>query len=326
VHYRPLGKTGLSVSEIGFGTWGIGGSSWIGAQEDESVRALRRAIELGVNFIDTARGYGDSERIVGRVVREHRGDPLYVATKAPPKNKIWPAPSGLDPAKTFPRRHIRKSLEQSLKASGLESFDVLQFHVWSDEWVGRGDWLEAIAELKKAGKIRFFGVSVNDNQPENVLELVRSGHLDTVQVIYNIFHQEPQEQLFPACAQNGVGVIVRVPLDEGGLTGQITAQTTFPDGDFRHGYFAGNRKAQVQEHVAALTADLGIEPDQLAEVALRFVLSNEAVSTVIPGMRTVRNVERNAAVGDGQGLTADQLAIIAKHRWERNFYQPDPAA
>jgi aryl-alcohol dehydrogenase-like predicted oxidoreductase len=320
VHYRPLGKTGLSVSEIGYGAWGIGGSMWIGAEEDESVRALRRAIELGVNFIDTARGYGDSERIVGRVVREHPGETLYVATKVPPKNGMWPAPRGLDPAETYPGDHIRASLETSLRASGLEAFDVLQFHVWSDDWMSRGDWLETIEDLKKQGKIRYFGVSVNDYQPESALELVRSGHLDTVQCIYNIFHQAPEEHLLPACVQHGVGVIARVPLDEGGLTGQITPETTFPDGDFRNRYFGGDRKAQVKRHVDALVADLGIETDQLAEIALRYVLSHDAVSTVPVGMRTVRNVERNVAVGDGRGLSAEQQAIVAKHRWERNFW------
>jgi len=320
VQYRPLGKTGVSVSEIGYGAWGIGGSGWIGAQEDESVRALRRAIELGVNFIDTARGYGESERIVGAVVREHRGDPLYVATKVPPKNRIWPAPDGVDPAETFPGDHIRTSLEKSLRASGLEAFDLLQFHVWSDEWMGRGDWLETIEDLKREGKIRFFGVSINDYQPDNALDLVRSGHVDAVQVIYNAFHQAPEEHLLPACAEHGVGVIVRVALDEGGLTGRITPGTTFPDGDFRNSFFGGDRKSQVKQHVDALVADLGIEADEIAEVALRYVLSRDAVSTVIAGMRTVRNVERNAAVGDGHGLSAGQQATVARHRWERNFY------
>jgi len=224
VQHRPLGKTGLSVSEIGFGAWGIGGSGWIGAQEDESVRALHRAIELGVNFIDTARGYGESERIVGQVVREHRGDPLYVATKVPPKNRTWPAPDGVDPAEAFPGNHIRASLETSLRVSGLEAFDLLQFHVWSDEWMGRGDWLETVEDLKREGKIRFFGVSVNDYQPGNVLDLVRSGHADAIQVIYNAFHQEPEEQLLPACAQHGVGVIVRVALDEGGQIGRASCR------------------------------------------------------------------------------------------------------
>ncbi len=200
MHNRPLGKTGLSVSEIGYGAWGIGGSGWIGAQEDESVRALHRAIELG-----------------------------------------------------------------------------------------------------------------DDYQPDNALDLVRSGHVDAVQVIYNAFHQAPEEHLLPACAEHGVGVIVRVALDEGGLTGRVTPDTTFPDGDFRNSFFGGDRKAQVKQHVDALVADLGIEQDQIAEVALRYVLSRDVVSTVIAGMRTVRNVERNAAVGDGRGLSAAQQAIVARH-------------
>jgi aryl-alcohol dehydrogenase-like predicted oxidoreductase len=197
--------------------------------------------------------------------------------------------------------------------------------VWSDEWVGRGDWLETIEQLKQAGKIRFFGVSINDHQSANVLELVRSGAVDSVQCIYNVFHQAPEDDLLPACAEHGVGVIVRVPLDEGALTGLITAETTFPEGDFRNWYFGGSRRARIEQRIDTLTADLGIQRDQMAEVALRYVLSHHAVSTVIPGMRTVRHVERNAAVGGGTGLDARQRAIVAAHRWEKNFYGPDPA-
>ncbi len=319
MEYRTLGRTGLKVSEIGYGAWGIGAAQWVGAREDESVAALRRAIELGVNFIDTARGYGESERIVGSVLREH--PEVLVATKVPPKNGIWPAPDGLHPDETFPGQHIRASLETSLAASGLEAFDVLQFHVWSDEWVGKGDWLETITDLRREGKIRFFGVSINDHQPENAIELIRSGAVDTVQVIYNAFHQQPEERLLPACAEHEVGVIVRVALDEGGLTGRITADSTFPEGDFRNNYFGGDRPAQVEERVAALVGDLGIETDALADVALRYVLDHPAVSTVIAGMRSVRNVERNAATSDGRRLTAEQREVIRRHRWERNFYR-----
>jgi aryl-alcohol dehydrogenase-like predicted oxidoreductase len=321
MHYRPLGNSGLSVSEIGFGAWGIGASAWIGATEDESIQALHRAIELGVNFVDTARGYGESERIVGRVLREHRGDPVFVATKVPPKNGVWPAPTGIDPAEAFPGEHIRASLDTSLRTSGLEAFDVLQFHVWSDDWVGRGDWLETIQSLKQAGKIRLFGVSVNDHQPQNVIELVRSGQVDTVQVIYNIFDQAPEDELLPACAEHGVGVIVRVALDEGGLTGLITPDATFPDGDFRNRYFRGDRRAEVSRRVDAIVTDLGIGRDQMAETALRYVLTAPEVSTVIAGMRTVRNVERNAAVGDGTPMEAQRRKALAAHRWDRNFYQ-----
>lgn len=321
MRYRPLGRSALSVSEIGYGAWGIGASAWVGASEDESLRALHRALDLGVNFVDTARGYGESERIVGRLVRERAGgDEVLVATKVPPLNGVWPAPGGVDPADAFPGAHIRQSLETSLRASGLDHFDVLQFHVWSDEWVGRGDWLETVADLKREGLIRLFGVSVNDHQPENALALVRSGVVDTVQVIYNVFDQAPAEQLFPACEEHGVGVIVRVALDEGGLTGRVVAGTTFPEGDFRNRYFRGDRPAQVEEHVDAIVSDLGITREELAETALRFVLSAPAVSTVIPGMRTVRNAERNAAVSDGVLLDAAVLRVLAGHRWQRNFY------
>lgn len=322
MEYRPLGRTGLQVSEIGYGAWGIGGSMWIGADEDESLAALHRAIDLGVNVIDTARGYGESERIVGGVIREHPD--VHVATKVPPKNGIWPAPSGIHADEAFPGDHIRESLETSLAASGLEAFDVLQLHVWSDEWVGQGDWLETVADLRQEGKIRFFGVSINDYQPENALALVRSGAVDTVQVIYNAFHQQPEAELLPACAEHGVGVIVRVALDEGGLTGRVTAGSTFPDGDFRNRYFGGDRRAQVEQHVTALVDELGIGTDEIADVALRYVLDEPAVSTVIAGMRTVRNVERNAATSDGRRLTAEQRDVVRRHRWERNFYQaPD---
>jgi aryl-alcohol dehydrogenase-like predicted oxidoreductase len=322
MRYRELGKTGLSVSEIGYGAWGIGGSMWIGADEDESVRALHRAIELGVTFIDTARGYGESERIVGGVLRDHAGEGLVVATKIPPKNLTWPAPDGIDPSESYPGSHIRKSLETSLTTAGLDAFDIVQFHVWSDEWVGRGDWLATIEALKKEGKIRHFGISINDYQPGNAIELVRSGVVDTVQVIYNVFHQEPAEHLFPACREHGVGVIVRVALDEGGLTGRVHENTEFPDGDFRNRYFGGDRKAEVARHIAALTDDLGIAEGDVAETALRYVLAEPAVSTVIVGMRTTTNVERNAAISDGTPLSEDRLAKLAGHRWERNFYQP----
>ncbi|MDX6242674.1 MAG: hypothetical protein QOE76_397 [Frankiales bacterium] len=321
MEYRPLGRTGLSVSEIGYGAWGIGGSMWIGAEEDESVRALHRAIELGVNFIDTARGYGESERIVGGVLREHASDEIFVATKVPPKNLSWPAPDGVDPMDAFPGSHIRASLETSLAASGLEAFDVLQFHVWSDEWVGRGDWLETVQALKDEGKIRFFGVSINDYQPENALALIATGAVDTVQVIHNVFHQQPESELFPACLAAGVGVIVRVALDEGGLTGRITAGTTFPEGDFRNVYFAGDRPAEVEARVAKLTADVGIPADGVADLALRYVLAQPAVSTVIAGMRTVRNVERNVATSDGVPLPASTVSALHGHRWERDFYR-----
>jgi aryl-alcohol dehydrogenase-like predicted oxidoreductase len=320
VHYRRLGRTGLEVSEIGYGAWGIGKTQWLGAQDDESLRALNTAIDLGLNFIDTALGYGEghSERLVGQVVSE-REERVYVATKIPPKNGKWPAPAGLHPDETFPADHVRECTHRSLKNLGLDAIDVQQFHVWHDEWVGEGDWLEAVEDLKKEGKIRFFGVSINDHEPHNAIRLIETGVVDTVQVIYNVFDQSPEDELFPACQEHDVGVIARVPFDEGALTGRITPETTFEEGDFRNDYFRGDRKKDVDERVRAIVSELGVSRDEMAEVALRYVLSHPAVSTVIPGMRSVRNVERNMRVGDGRGLPEEQIQRLKAHRWVRNF-------
>ena len=311
MNYRSLGKTGLQVSEIGYGAWGIGKGVWIGASDEESVKALHRAVDLGLNFIDTALAYGDghSEKLVGQLVKE-RSETIYVATKIPPKNEVWPAQSGTPVAETFPADHVIAGTEQSLKNLGLETIDVQQFHVWSDEWVNQGDWLEAIQKLKQQGKLKYFGVSINDYQPENAIKLIETGVVDTVQVIYNIFEQSPEENLLPACERQNVGVIVRVALDEGGLTGTITPDTTFEESDFRSKYFRGDRTLQVYERVEHIASDLSINSDQLAETALRYVLSHPAVSTVIPGMRSVRNVERNCLLGDGRGQPADTVGTI----------------
>jgi aryl-alcohol dehydrogenase-like predicted oxidoreductase len=211
--------------------------------------------------------------------------------------------------------------EQSLKNLGLESIDVQQFHVWSDEWVDQGNWLEAILKLKQQGKVKHFGVSINDYQPENAIKLIETGAADTVQVIYNIFEQSPEDKLFPACELHNVGVIVRVALDEGGLTGKITPYTTFEEGDFRSKYFRGDRKEMVYERVQKIALDLDITLEQTAEIALRYVLSHPAVSTVIPGMRSVQNVERNCKIGDGRGLPAEMITKLKAHRWARNFYE-----
>jgi aryl-alcohol dehydrogenase-like predicted oxidoreductase len=319
VNQRKLGRTGLEVSEIGYGAWGIGQSMWLGAEDDESLAALNRAIDLGVTLIDTALGYGNghSEQLVGQVVRS-RSEQIAVATKIPPKNMTWPAPDGIDPDEAFPADWVRSCTERSLSNLGLETIDVQQFHVWSDEWVGRGTWLEGIEALKSEGKIRAFGVSNNDHQPSNAIKLVESGAVDTVQVIYNVFDQSPEDELLDACASHDVGVLARVPFDEGSLTGNIRPDTEFPEGDFRNRYFRDDRRAQVDERVRAILEDLGIERSQLPEVALRYILSHPAVSTVIPGMRSVRNVERNCAIEGG--LPAEQVAALKKHRWVRNFY------
>jgi aryl-alcohol dehydrogenase-like predicted oxidoreductase len=321
VNYRKLGRTGLEVSEVGYGAWGIGKSQWMGAEDDESLRALNTAIDLGLTFIDTALGYGEghSERLVGQTVRG-REETVHVATKIPPKNRVWPAPSGLHPDETFPADHVRESTETSLRNLGLETIDVQQFHVWQDEWLGDGGWQEAVEDLKREGKIRHFGVSINDHQPANAIKLIESGLVDTVQVIYNVFDQSPEDELLPACQEHGVGVIVRVPFDEGALTGAITPETEFDAGDFRNDYFRDDRKRQVHERVRAIVSELGVTEDEIAEVALRYILSHPAVCTVIPGMRSVRNVERNMRVADGKGLPEDQVQLLKNHRWVRNFY------
>jgi aryl-alcohol dehydrogenase-like predicted oxidoreductase len=322
MNLRRLGRTGLEVSEIGYGAWGIGQSMWIGADDAESLRALDRAIDLGLNFIDTALAYGDghSEQLVGETVRK-RAETVHVATKIPPKDMRWPARAGSHVDDAFPGDYIRAQTEQSLRNLGVDAIDVQQFHVWHDDWLEQGDWLETVEALKQEGKIRWFGVSINDHEPETAVELVRSGRVDTVQVIYNVFDQSPEDELFPATQEHDVGVLARVPFDEGALTGAITPETTFPDGDFRARYFRDDRKQQVAQHVQEIVDDLGIAPEDIAETALRFILANDAVSTVIPGMRSMRNVERNCAVGDGKGLPADQVEKLRAHRWIRNFYR-----
>lgn len=322
MHHRTLGKTGLRLAEIGYGAWGIGKTSWLGADDAQSTRSLHRAMDLGVNFVDTALVYGDgeSEALVGAVVRE-RSEPIHVASKIPPKNMIWPPRPDVSVDEVYPAQHVIASTERSLRNLGLETIDLQQFHVWSDAWCRQGDWLEAIAQLKRQGKIGHFGVSINDHQTDNAIALIDTGLVDTVQVIYNIFEQTPADRLLPACLRNNVGVIVRVALDEGGLTGAISADSVFPDGDFRNDYFRGERRRQVAERVGAIAAALGIGAAQMAETALRFVLSHPAVSVVVSGMRSPRNVDKNCAVADGRGLPHAQQETLARHRWIRNFYQ-----
>ena len=322
MRYTKLGRTGLEVSELGFGAWGIGGSMWIGAADDESTRALRGAIEQGVNFLDTALVYGNghSEELVGAAVRD-AAETVWVASKVPPKNGRWPAAAGSAADDAFPGDWVIEKTEESLRNLGLETIDVQQFHVWSDDWVDDGGWADAIARLKRDGKIRFFGVSINDNEPANAIRLIETGLVDTVQVIYNIFEQAPEDELFAAVREADVGVIVRVPLDEGALTGNIRPGTEFPEGDFRRSYFSGDRKEQVWERVQAISADLDVPIDGLPELALRFCISDPATSTVIAGMRTLAHVEANARAIDAGPLTETQLAALRPHRWERDFYR-----
>ena len=319
--YRTLGKTGFSVSDVGYGAWGIGGALWQGGTDDESVRALHRAIDLGINFIDTALAYGDghSEKLVGRVAREAKKR-IYIATKVPPLNQEWPAKPGVGIDKVFPYEYILRSTETSLQHLKVDTIDLQQLHVWNPEWFHREDWRRAFEELKTSGKVRAVGVSINDHQPDSALELVQSGLIDCVQVIYNVFDQSPEKNLFPLTQKMNVGVLARVPFDEGSLTGSVTEASVFQPKDFRSEYFREGRKKQVVEHISAIERDLGITRDSLAEIALRFIISHPAVSSTIPGMRTVRNVERNAAVSDKGPLDEATLKILRRHAWDRNFY------
>jgi aryl-alcohol dehydrogenase-like predicted oxidoreductase len=320
MRYRKLGKTNFEVSEIGYGAWGIGGKQWLGGADDESLSALRRAIELGVNLIDTALAYGDghSEKLVGQVVRDSPGK-IFVATKVPPKDRIWPARAGTPISEVFPYDYIMRSAEESLRNLGLETIDLLQLHVWHPEFLERDDWRRAFQDLKRSGKVRAAGISVTEHEPDTVLDAVRTGLIDAVQVIYNIFDQAPERHLLPLCIERNVGVLARVPLDEGGLSGNLTENTTFPEGDFRAWYFRGDRKKQVVEHVDALRQDL--DGASLPDIALRFCLSDPAVSSVIPGMRTRKHVEANSALSDQGPLPGELMTTLRRHAWDRNFYQ-----
>jgi len=321
MRYRRLGRTGFHVSEIGYGAWGIGGTQWLGADDRESRLALRHAIDLGLNFIDTALAYGEghSEELVGDVVREadHK---IYVASKVPPKNQLWPARPGIPIADVFPYEHIMQSTERSLKNLKLDTIDLQQLHVWNPEWIASDEWQRAFEEIKRTGKARAVGISINDHQPDSALEVIKTGLIDSVQVIYNIFDQSPEKHLFPLALESDIGVIARVPLDEGALTGKIDQFTQFEPTEFRAKYFQGDRKKQVAEHVAAIQRDLQLSNGAMPEVALRFCISHPAVSSVIPGMRTRANVDFNCSI-PGKGPLPDKvIAILRKHAWERNFY------
>ena len=320
--YRRLGKTGFDVSEVGFGGWGIGGTLWRGATDRQSLAALHLAIELGVNFIDTALVYGDghSERLIGQAIAG-AARRVYVATKVAPKNRLWPAREGIGIEEVFPRDYIIRSAEESLHNLGVDSIDLLQLHVWNPAWLGAEEWRRALEDLKKSGKALAVGISVNDHDPDSALGIVASGLIDTVQVIYNIFDPTAARNLFPACSRHNVGVIVRVPFDEGSLAGRVTATTEFPEDDFRNHYFRDGRKKEVDERVLAIVEELRL-PDatDLAEIAMRFCLSDPAVSTVIPGMRSTESVHANVRAS-GQGPLLPALRqILARHMWERNFY------
>jgi aryl-alcohol dehydrogenase-like predicted oxidoreductase len=313
---RAFGRVGWQVSEIGYGMWGLAG--WTGSDDAETMSSLDRAVDLGCDFFDTAWAYGDghSERLLGRLVRSHPDRRLYVATKIPPMNQKWPARPQDALEEVFPPDHIRRYTEASLQNLGLESIDLIQFHVWQDGWAEDCRWQQEIEDLKRRGLVRSVGLSLNRWEPENGIRTLRTGLIDAVQVIYNIFDQAPEDALFPVCRELGVAVIARVPFDEGTLTGTLTADSRWPEGDWRNTYFEpGNLKASVVR-AEALRPEI-LPGMTMPELALRFILSNPDVSTVIPGMRKPRHVEANLRVSDKGGLDAGLIKRLRSHRWDR---------
>ena len=318
---RPFGRLGWPVSEIGYGLWGMGG--WSGSNDDESIAALERSIDLGCTFFDTALAYGDgkSERLLGQVLARHRGKTLRIATKVPPMNKRWPALPEYALADVFPADYIRRSTETSLANLGLNSVDLQQLHVWTDSWAADDRWQRAVADLKSEGLIRGFGISINRWQPDSVLKAIATGVVDSVQVVYNIFDQNPEDELFPRCREAGVAVIARVPFDEGSLTGTLHRDTTWPEGDWRNIYFTPEKLRDTLNRVDRVAADLPLTMT-LPEAALKFILACPDVSTVIPGMRRVSHVDSNLAVSGQPKMPADLLRKLRGHRWARTYVVP----
>lgn len=316
MRYRRFGRTGWMVSEIGYGMWGMGG--WKGSDDEQSLRALQRAIDLGCNFFDTAWAYGDghSEKLLGQIVRANPEKKLYTATKIPPKNLQWPSKREYSLDDCFPPEHIEEYILKSLNNTGFESFDLVQFHTWEDAWVEDQRWAMKVDELRSQGLLKAIGISINRWEPWNGIRTVRSGLIDAVQVIYNIFDQNPEDELFPACEETDVAVIARVPFDEGTLTGNLTKDSTWPEGDWRNSYFVPENLIPSVERANKLKP---LVPGgmTMAEMALRFILNNDTVSTTIPGMRKLEHVESNMASSEEGPLPGELHRQLQKHRWDR---------
>jgi aryl-alcohol dehydrogenase-like predicted oxidoreductase len=316
MRYRTLGRTGWQVSEIGYGMWGMAG--WTGSDDTESMDALNRAVALGCTFFDTAWGYGAgrSERLLGELCHAHPNSGIIVATKIPPRNFTWPSRRGFTLDDCFPPDHIREYVHKSVENLGRAPIDLIQFHVWEDAWASDERWRRAIDDLKAQGLIRALGVSVNRWEPNNCLETLRTGVVDAVQVIYNIFDQAPEDELFPLCRELNVGVIARVPFDEGTLTGTLTTESRWPEGDWRNTYFVPENLAASVARAEALRP-LIPAGQSMPVLALRWILANPTVCTIIPGMRKVRHVEANLAASDGRHLDQSLLDELKQHRWDR---------
>jgi aryl-alcohol dehydrogenase-like predicted oxidoreductase len=314
--YRRFGRTGWNVSEIGYGMWGIAG--WSGSSDAESRNSLQGAVHLGCNFFDTAWAYGDghSERLLGELVRANPSKRLYVATKIPPKNLQWPSRREYTLDECFPPDHIEEYIHRSLEALGLDRIDLIQFHTWEDSWIKDNRWRKKLDAMRSEGLIDAVGISINRWEPWNGVQAVREGQVDAVQVIYNIFDQSPEDELFPACKDHDVGVIARVPFDEGSLVGNLTKGTKWPEGDWRNTYFVPENLSATVDRVEALKSFVPAGTS-LPELSLRFILTNPVVSTIIPGMRKPSHVEANMAVSDAATLDRELYARLRKHRWDR---------
>ncbi len=323
--HRPLGRTGLSVSEIGFGGWGIGKSMWGHTDDRESLQALRAALDAGMDYFDTAYayGHGHSERLIARILKDNPQQ-VTVSTKVPPKNMEWPGHQRARLEHVFTPEWVRLSVERSLRNLAVEGLTIVQFHVWHDNWLRDPLWpelAETLSALKREGKVRHWGASLNSDDPNSGLELIRSGTVGVVQVLFNLFDQRAVDNLIPLCRERGVGIIARCPFDEGGLTGTLTRETRFQPEDFRSHYFGGERLVETCSRAEALTrAVVGPKAETLSAAALKFCLSFDGVSTVIPGMRRVSHVTSNARAADGAYFDARELASIAAHRWVRDYY------
>ena len=313
---RKFGKTNWLISELGYGMWGL--VDWSGSDQNEVEKSLELSVELGCNFFDTAWGYGEgrSEQILGKLLRRHSDKKLYAATKIPPKNFIWPSKAGFQLKDCFPASHIIEYTEKSLKNLNVDQIDLQQFHVWEDAWSDQDEWKMAIEKLTKEGKVAHWGVSVNRWEPNNCLKTIETGLISSVQVIYNIFDQNPEDQLFPLCKKMNVGIIARVPFDEGSLTGLLTYDTIFPADDWRSTYFVPENLTSSVDHANALKPIIP-EGMDMPEMALRFILSNPDVGTIIPGMRKIKHVQSNISCSDGQGLAKAKIDELRNHRWER---------
>lgn len=330
--YRTLGKTGLKVSEIGYGTWQLANdpNCWVGADLGESLRSLAKFVELGGTFIDTAwiYGYDDSqpnkhpsEELIGKYLKQSgKREKLVLATKVPPKNMNWPAWKDVPMSEVFPDEWIEKCVNDSLRSLGVDSIDLVQFHVWQDDFVNSDGWKETIEKIMRSGKVKYWGISVNDYQPTNCIKALETGLISTIQCIFNIFHQKPTEKLFSYVKEHNIGLINRVPLDEGGLTGTFTEETTFEEGDFRSKFFTKERLKGLIKRTDDLKKLLNDEAKTLPELDLRYILSHDAISTVIPGMRKTKNVEANTSFSDGRKLSKKLIKVLKNHSWERNFY------